>query len=45
MRVLHIINGLNQGGAEQTLFKICKYDQKNSHIIISLTGKGVIFYC
>tara|TARA_B100000989_G_scaffold299063_1_gene292770 strand:+ start:15599 stop:16726 length:1128 start_codon:yes stop_codon:yes gene_type:complete len=40
MKVLHIITGLGDGGAEQTLFKICKYDIKNNHIVISLLGPG-----
>lgn len=37
MKILHIITGLNDGGAENTLFKICKYDKFNKHIVISLT--------
>ena len=40
MRVVHIITGLNDGGAEHTLYKICKYDIINKHIVISLTGSG-----
>ena len=40
MKIIHIINGLGDGGAEQTLFKICKYDIINKHIVISLTGPG-----
>ena len=43
MKVVHIINSLDQGGAEHTLFKICKYDTSNKHIVISLSGKGVYF--
>ena len=43
MKILHIITGLGDGGAEHTLFKICKYDLKNKHSIISLTGKGKYF--
>ena len=38
MRILHIINGLGDGGAEKTLYKICKYDTANQHFVISLTG-------
>jgi len=38
MKVVHIITGLGDGGAEHTLFKICKYNTKNKHIVISLTG-------
>lgn len=40
MKIVHIITGLGDGGAEHTLFKICKYDHKNTHIIISLKNKG-----
>lgn len=40
MKIIHIITGLGDGGAEHTLFKICKYDQKNTHTVISLTGTG-----
>ena len=44
MKIVHIITGLNDGGAEHTLFKICKYDNFNKHIVISLTGPGKYFY-
>ena len=40
MNITHIITGLGDGGAEHTLYKICKYDAKNNHIVISLTGTG-----
>ena len=40
MKIVHIITSLGDGGAEHTLFKICKYDNKNKHIIISLKGPG-----
>ena len=43
MKIVHIINGLKDGGTEQTLFKICKYDIKNQHIVISLSKKGKYF--
>ena len=43
MRVVHIITGLGDGGAEHTLFKICKYDIQNKHIIISLKDDGKYF--
>lgn len=36
MRILHIITSLGDGGAENTLYKICKNDHDNEHIIISL---------
>lgn len=40
MKIIHIITGLNDGGAEHTLYKVCKYDTLNNHIVISLTGPG-----
>ena len=43
MNILHIITGLGDGGAEHTLYKICKYDTKNKHIVISLTNRGKYF--
>lgn len=43
MKILHIITGLGDGGAEHTLFKICKYDETNEHIVISLKDRGKYF--
>ncbi len=43
MKILHIITGLGDGGAELTLYKICKYDSSNRHIVISLKDKGKYF--
>ena len=43
MKIVHIITGLGDGGAEHTLYKICKYDVNNIHIVISLTGAGKYF--
>ncbi|WP_440677272.1 glycosyltransferase [Candidatus Pelagibacter sp. HIMB1587] len=40
MKVLHIITGLGDGGAEHALFKICKYDTSNKHVVVSLKGPG-----
>ena len=40
MKVVHIITGLGDGGAEHALFKICKYDIDNKHLVISLKGPG-----
>ena len=40
MRVLHIISGLGQGGAETALYNLCAIwsrDKSNEHIVISLT--------
>ena len=42
MKIVHIITGLGDGGAEHTLFKICKYDYLNKHIVVSLKGRGKI---
>jgi len=41
-KVLHIITGLNQGGAEAVLFRVCKEsrEKKISFIVISLTDNG-----
>ena len=38
MRIVHVITGLGDGGAENTLFKICLNDESNKHIVISLKG-------
>ncbi len=43
MKIVHIITGLGDGGAENVLFKICKYDIKNKHFVISLKGPGKYF--
>lgn len=40
MRVLHIISGLNDGGAEAILYRLCLHDKKNSHTVISLMDEG-----
>jgi glycosyltransferase involved in cell wall biosynthesis len=40
MRIIHIITGLGDGGAENTLFKVCKYDKLNNHIVISFKSSG-----
>lgn len=39
-KVLHIITGLNNGGAEGVLYRLCKYDNSSRHIVISLMGGG-----
>ena len=43
MKIVHIITGLGDGGAEHTLFKICKYDKLNKHIVISFSKGGKYF--
>ena len=40
MKIIHIITSLEDGGAENILYKICKHDHHNNHIVISLIGKG-----
>jgi len=37
MKVLHIITGLNKGGAETLLCNLCEYDNQFKHTIISLS--------
>lgn len=37
---MHIITGLNNGGAEGVLFRLCKHDKKNEHIVISMMDMG-----
>jgi glycosyltransferase involved in cell wall biosynthesis len=43
MKILHIITGLTQGGAESALYRLTTYEQDNSieHIIVSLVDLGV----
>ncbi|MEI6333195.1 MAG: glycosyltransferase [Methylococcaceae bacterium] len=55
MNVLHIITGLNNGGAEAVLFRLVTADKFNTHHIISLidfgvygeqlTAEGISVYC
>ena len=40
MKVLHIITGLNDGGAEAVLFRLITHDTKNQHAVVSLTTEG-----
>ena len=43
MKIVHIITGLRDGGAEKTLYKICRYDNQNEHSVISLQKGGKYF--
>ena len=43
MKIVHIITSLGDGGAENSLYKICKYDHFNKHIVVSLKGSGKYF--
>lgn len=38
--VVHVITGLNDGGAEGVLFRLCIHDTEFRHVVISLSGEG-----
>lgn len=40
MKILHVITGLNDGGAEGSLYRLCKNDKTNSHFVVSLLSGG-----
>ncbi|NCP72649.1 MAG: glycosyl transferase [Shewanella sp. CG18_big_fil_WC_8_21_14_2_50_42_11] len=40
MKILHIITGLNNGGAEGVLYRLCKYDSTATHVVVSLMDEG-----
>ena len=40
MRVVHIITGLDDGGAEGVLHRLCMASVNHDHIVISMTGLG-----
>lgn len=40
MKIVHVITGLNNGGAEAVLYRLCKYDKNNKHIVISMMDNG-----
>ncbi|MGP4789275.1 glycosyltransferase family 4 protein [Psychrobacter sp. 1Y11] len=40
MKIVHIITGLNNGGAEGVLFRLCTHDKNNQHVVISMMDKG-----
>lgn len=40
MKIVHIITGLKNGGAEGVLYRLVSHDKLNDHIVISLTGEG-----
>lgn len=43
LTIIHIINGLESGGAETTMFSLCTHDSVNKHIVISLLDQGKYF--
>lgn len=40
MRVVHVITGLDDGGAEAVLYRLCKNDEDYEHVVISLLDRG-----
>ena len=40
MHVLHVITGLQDGGAEAVLARLCLHDRAHSHAVVSLTDVG-----
>lgn len=40
MKIIHIISGLNDGGAEAVLYRLCCSDLLAKHHVISLMGEG-----
>jgi glycosyltransferase involved in cell wall biosynthesis len=40
MKITHIITGLNDGGAEGVLCRLCTHDTHNGHVVVSLMGDG-----
>lgn len=39
-RILHVINGLGDGGAESVLYRLCANDPRFQHVVVSLLGEG-----
>lgn len=39
-KILHVITGLNDGGAEAVLFRLCSFDKSSRHAVISLMDSG-----
>lgn len=41
MKILHIITGLDTGGAETVLYRLVTTDKENNHVVLSLLDGGV----
>jgi glycosyltransferase involved in cell wall biosynthesis len=40
LRVVHVITGLGDGGAEAVLYRLCAGDSTNRHFVVSLLDRG-----
>ncbi|MEX0387410.1 glycosyltransferase family 4 protein [Spiribacter onubensis] len=40
MKVMHVITGLGDGGAEASLYRLCEHDIDNTHHVVSLSTFG-----
>lgn len=40
LKVMHVITGLNDGGAEGALYRLCLHDPLHRHIVVSLMDEG-----
>jgi glycosyltransferase involved in cell wall biosynthesis len=40
VKIIHVITGLSDGGAEDVLYRLCSNDHLNTHIVVSLMDKG-----
>ncbi len=40
LRILHVITGLEEGGAEAVLYRLVVCDEPHRHHVVSLTGRG-----
>ncbi|TPL22866.1 glycosyltransferase [Mesorhizobium sp. B2-4-10] len=40
IKILHVITGLENGGAEAALYRLCTAERSHSHFVVSLSGDG-----